>query len=176
MVRRSRRYRQSTQGVIEVHRSADDATPQAVGVDYQAGVGQWQSLGTYDLQPGAFLEIKSTMNGSVVADAYRFVYKGADGAEAVPTPLPSGVLVSGNPPSPLQIMTSGDLVDRLSLVDPFYLSVPMTPADKTFDDCTAFPREGCGARAGLGGAGDARRRHADLPRLERLQAGRARRR
>ena len=135
---------QTTQGVIEVHRSADDAAPQAVGVNYQAGVGQWQNLGTYDLQPGAFLDVKSAMNGSVVADAYRFVYKAAHGAEAVPTPLPSGQILSGNPPSPLQIVTSGDLVDRLSLVDPYYLSVPMTPTEKTFDDCTAFPREGCG--------------------------------
>ena len=61
-------------------------------------------------------------------------------------PLPSGPIVSGNPPSPLQQVTSGDLAARLGLVDPFYVSVPMTATQQTFDDCQAFPREGCGGK------------------------------
>jgi hypothetical protein len=140
---------QTGHGIIEVHRSAGDPAPQAVGVNYQANAGQWQSLGIYNLQPGAFLNVKSVLDGRVVADAFRFVHRSPAAAEAVPTPLPSGPIVSGNPPSPLQQVTSGDLAARLALVDPFYVSVPMTATQQTFDDCQAFPREGCGGtRAG----------------------------
>jgi hypothetical protein len=140
---------QTGHGIIEVHRSAGDPAPQAVGVNYQANAGQWQSLGSYNLQPGAFLNVKSVLDGRVVADAFRFVFRSPAAAEAVPTPLPSGPIVSGNPPSPLQQVTSGDLAARLALVDPFYVSVPMTATQQTFDDCQAFPRDDCGGtRAG----------------------------
>jgi hypothetical protein len=139
-------YDQTGHGIIEVHRSAGDPAPQAVSVNYQANAGQWQSLGIYNLQPGAFLNVKSVLDGSVVADAFRFVYRSPAAAEAVPTALPSAPIVSHNPPSPLQQRTSGDLAARLALVDPFYVSVPMTATQQTFDDCQAFPREGCGGK------------------------------
>ncbi len=106
---------QTGHGIIEVHRSAGDAAPQAVGVNYQANAGQWQSLGVYNLQPDAFLTIKSVLDGRVVADAFRFVYRSPAAAEAVPTSMPSGPAVSGNPPSPLPQVTSGDLATRLAL-------------------------------------------------------------
>jgi hypothetical protein len=142
-------YDQTGHGIIEVHRSAGDPAPQAVGVNFQANAGQWQSLGIYNLQPGAFLNVKSVLDGRVVADAFRFVYRSTAAAEAVPTPLPTGPIVSGNPPSPLQQVTSGDLAARLALVDPFYVSAPMTATQQTFDDCQAFPRDDCGGtRAG----------------------------
>ena len=140
---------QSTHGIIEVHRSAGDAAPQAVGVNYQAGAGQWQSLGIYNLEPGAFLSVRSVLDGSVVADAFRFVYRSPTAVEAVPTPLPTGPITTHYPPTPLQQVTSGDLAARLALVDPFFISVPMTATQQIFDDCQAFPREGCGGtRAG----------------------------
>jgi len=140
---------QSTHGVIEVHRSAGDAAPQAVGVNYQAGAGQWQSLGVYNLEPDAFLSVNSVLDGSVVADAYRFVYRSPAAVEAVPTPLPTGPITTHYSPTPLQQATSGDLATRLSLVDPFFVSVPMTATQQIFDDCRAFPREDCGGtRAG----------------------------
>ena len=60
--------------------------------------GEWQSLGTYNLAPGAFLRVKSVLSGSVVADAFRFVYRGEKAsAEAAPTPLPAGFLVTQQP-------------------------------------------------------------------------------
>jgi len=140
---------QSTHGIIEVHRSAGDAAPQAVGVNYQAGAGQWQSLGVYNLEPDAFLSVNSVLDGSVVADAYRFVYRSPAAVEAVPTPLPTGPITTHYSPTPLQQATSGDLATRLSLVDPFFVSVPMTATQQIFDDCRAFPREDCGGtRAG----------------------------
>ena len=138
-------FTQTRQGVIEVHRSGDDAAPQAVGVNYQANPGTWQSLGTYNLEPGAFLKIDSVLNGNVVADAFRFVYRGEKAsAEAVPTPLPSGVVVSNHPPSREQQMSEGDLAVRLGIVSSNYQPMTVTQTPETFDDCTAFPRNGCG--------------------------------
>ena len=140
---------QTARGTIIAHRSAKDPAPQVIGVNYQQGAGEWQSLGTYNLAPGAFLEVKSAVDGNVVADAFRFVRVGDSGVEAVPTPLPSGPIVSNHPPSPLQQVTAGDLAARLGLNDPFYSSVPITPTQTTFNDCSVFPREGCaGTRAG----------------------------
>ncbi len=134
----------------EVHRSADDAAPQAVGVNYQTNAGEWQSLGTYNLAPGAFLKVKSVLSGNVVADAFRFVYRGEKASdEAVPTPLPTGFLVTNNPPSREQQISEGDLAVRLGVTGSYYQPITMTQTPATFDDCTIFPREGCsGTRAG----------------------------
>jgi hypothetical protein len=137
-------YDQTRRGTILVHRSAKDPSPEAVGVDYQQGAGDWQSLGRYNLQPGAYVEVKSAISGNVVADAFRFVRVGEAGVEAAPTPLPTGPLVSNNPPSPLQQVAAGDLASRLGLDDPFYVSVPITPTETTFNDCATFPRDSCG--------------------------------
>ena len=137
-------YTQTMQGVIEVHRSADDAAPQAVGVNYQANAGAWQSLGAYNLEPGAFVKVDSVLNGSVVADAFRFVYKGeAASAEAVPTPLPSGLTATTHPPSREQQMSEGDLSVRLGILSSNYEPMTYTPSPATFDDCATFPRDGC---------------------------------
>lgn len=143
-------YTQTPQGVIEVHRSADDAAPQAVGVNYQTNAGEWQSLGTYNLAPGAFLKVKSVLSGNVVADAFRFVYRGEKTSdEALPTPLPTGFFVTNNPPSREQQMSEGDLAVRLGVTGSYYQPITMTQTPATFDDCTTFPREGCsGTREG----------------------------
>jgi hypothetical protein len=144
-------YTQTAKGVVEVHRSADDAAPQAVGVNYQANAGAWQSLGAYDLEPGAFLNVKSVLNGNAVADAFRFVYLGEKAsAEALPTPLPTGLTATNHPPSREQQMTQGDLATRLGVTGSYYQPITMTQTPATFDDCTTFPREGCsGARQGI---------------------------
>ena len=92
-------YTQTSQGVIEVHRSADDAAPQAVGVNYQANAGEWQSLGTYNLEPGAFLNVKSVLNGNVVADAFRFVYRGEKASAEAASYAPSDGSYRHQPPA-----------------------------------------------------------------------------
>jgi hypothetical protein len=136
---------QSDNGIIEVHRSAGDPAPQAVAVSYQAGAGSWQSLGIYNLEPGAFLNVKSVLDGKVVADAFRFVYRSPIDDEVLPTPAPTPtIVVSHYPPAPWQQLSSGDLARRLDLTGDIYASVPMTATHDTFDDCQAFPREGCG--------------------------------
>ncbi len=141
----------TSRGVIEVHRSAGDSAPASVGLNYQAvDAGQWQSVGTYNLQPGAFLNIKGVVSGATVADAYRFVPQPQAAAEVVPTPLPSGPLVSNHPPPPESQVTSGDLAVRLGLTDPWYNPVTATITQMSFDDCEAFPRDGCsGTRDGF---------------------------
>jgi hypothetical protein len=137
---------QTGNGIIEVHRSAGDSAPQAVAVDYPADAGRWQSLGTYNLEPGAFLKVKSVLDGKVVADAFRFVRRSPAGGEVAPTPAPTATtVVSHYPPPPWQQLSSGDLARRLDLTGPdVYASVPMTATHVSFDDCQAFPRDGCG--------------------------------
>jgi hypothetical protein len=54
------------------------------------------------------------------------------------------MVVSHNPPAPWQQLSSGDLARRLYLTGDIYASVPMTATHVTFDDCQAFPRDGCG--------------------------------
>lgn len=140
----------ASNGIIAVHRSTEEALPQQVALNYQVNPGVWQSLGTYNLEPGAFLNVKSVVAGNVVADAYRFVPRPGLVAEVVPTPLPSGPLVSNHPPSPEQQLTSGDLAARIGITDPWYQPVTMTYSQQSFDDCEAFPREGCsGTRDGF---------------------------
>ena len=41
--------------------------------------------------PGAYLNVKSVLDGRVVADAFRFVYRSPAAAEVVPTPCPPGL-------------------------------------------------------------------------------------
>jgi hypothetical protein len=139
-------HNQTADGIIEIHRSAADLAPQAVGVNYQANTGSWQSLGIYNLEPGAFLNVKSVLDGNVAADAFRFVRRSPAGSEAPPTVAPTPTMVvSHNPPAPWQQLSSGDLARRLYLTGPdLYASVPMTATHVTFDDCEAFPRDGCG--------------------------------
>lgn len=142
-------HNQATRGLIELYRSTSDPAPQVVQVNYQAGAGQWQNLGVYALELGAFLTVRSVLGGHAVADAYRFVPAGTAAAEVTPTPMLSPVIVTNHPPSPVEQLTSGDLAARLALVDPFYDSLPTTATEATWDDCAAFPRQGCGGtRAG----------------------------
>lgn len=141
---------QTRKGTIAVHRSANDPASQEVIVDYTAAAGEWVSLGVYNLQPGAFLEVRSALDGSVPADAFRFVPRGPTATEVPATPAATpGPRVSNHPPSPLEQVTSGDLAARLALNDPFYSSITMTSTEMSFDDCADFPRGECsGARKG----------------------------
>jgi hypothetical protein len=136
---------QTRKGTLLMRRSANDAAPQPLVVNYDEGAGSWQSLGKFNLQSGAFVEILSAVDGSVPADAFRFVPVGPTATEVPATPAATpGPRVSNNPPSPLQQVTQGDLAARLALNDPFYSSMAMTPTQLNFDDCADFPREGCG--------------------------------
>ncbi len=69
-------------------------------------------------------------------------------AEVLPD-LPAEPITTHYHPTPLKQATSGDLAARLALVDPVFVSVPMTATQQIFDDCQTFPHEGCGGtRAG----------------------------
>jgi hypothetical protein len=123
--------------------------PYLVWVNFQQDVGRWVSLGTYPLGQDPALEVDGNLDGNVVADAFRFVYRSADRVLIPPTPGPTPIPWTNHPPSPLEQLTSGDLSTRLALVQRFYPYTPGTFADTSFDDCQAFPRIGCsGQRPG----------------------------
>jgi len=136
---------QSQRARIEIYPTAGFVAPRQIYVNLQANAGRWNSLGTYRLEQDSFLSVAGNLDGNVVADAFRFVYRSPEHLQITPTPLPTPVVWTGHPPSPLEQVTSGDLSARLGLVQRFYPYTPITLAEPaTFDDCQAFPRAGCG--------------------------------
>ena len=123
--------------------------PYLIWVNFQQDVGRWVSLGTYPLGQDPVLEVDGNLQGNVVADAFRFVYRSADRVVITPTPAPTPISWTNHPPSPLEQLTSGDLSYRLGLVQRFYPYTPGTFVEATFDDCQSFPRVECsGQRPG----------------------------
>jgi hypothetical protein len=140
---------QSDHTRVQLFSSHGVAAPYLVWVNFQQDVGRWVSLGTYPLGQDAVLEVDGNLNGNVVADAFRFVYRSPDRVVITPTPAPTPIPWSNHPPSPLEQLTSGDLSTRLGLVQRFYPYTPGTFVATSFDDCQAFPRDGCsGQRPG----------------------------
>jgi hypothetical protein len=136
---------QSRRARIQIYQTEGRIAPHQIYVNLQERAGQWNSLGTYYLHQNGFLNISSGLDGNVVADAFWFVYRSPEYAVITPTPLPTPWPWTRHPPSPLAQVTSGDLVMRLGLVDRLYENVPVISAEATtFDDCQAFPRDGCG--------------------------------
>jgi hypothetical protein len=89
------------------------------------------------------VSIDGNLEGRVVADAFRFVYRSTEFIVISSTPLPTPVAWTHHPASPLEQLTSGDLTTRLGLVQPFYTYTPIISAETiTFEDCQAFPRDG----------------------------------
>ncbi len=135
--------------LVEIYPAAGQAESHPVHVNLQENAGRWNSLGTYWLEPGGSLSLHGNLTGNVVADAFRFAYRSPDALHITPTPLPTPVVWTGHPPSPLEQVTSGDLSARLGLVQRFYPYTPINSAEPaTFDDCQAFPRDGCGGTVG----------------------------
>ena len=141
---------QSQRALIQVYPDGERVAPYQVYVNLQENAGQWNSLGTYYLEPDGSLSIHSYLDGNVVADAFRFVYRSPEHIVITPTPMPTPIPWTGHPPTPLEQLTSGDLSIRLGLVQRFYPHTPITSMETAaFDDCQAFPRDGCsGAREG----------------------------
>ncbi|TEU14949.1 MAG: hypothetical protein E3J21_14520 [Anaerolineales bacterium] len=141
---------QSQRALIQIYPTAGRVAPYHVYVNLQENAGQWNSLGTYYLERNGFLSINSYLDGNVVADTFRFVYRSPERVVITPTPLPTPFPWTGHPPTPLEQLTSGDLQARLGLVQRFYPYTPITSMETTtFDDCQAFPRDGCsGTREG----------------------------
>lgn len=138
-------HNQSQRARISIYPYQGVLVPYQVNVNLQENAGQWNSLGTYDLGPESFVSIDGNLNGNVVADAFRFVYRSSEPTVITPTPFPTQDPTTHNPPSPLEQLTSGDLSQRLGLVQRFYPHTPMISFESTtFDDCQAFPRDGCG--------------------------------
>lgn len=145
-----RDHNQSSRVLIRIHPSPGAKRPHQVYVDLQADAGQWNSLGIYNLGPGSSLSVEGNLHGNVVADAFRFVYRSAEPMVIPPTPRPTDDPTTHYPPPPLEQVTSGDLSSRMGVVQRFYPYTPMIAFEETtFDDCQAFPRDGCGGtRAG----------------------------
>jgi hypothetical protein len=143
-------HNQSRRVLIQVYPSSAAKVPHQVHVNLQEDAGQWNSLGTYNLGQDSSLSVNGNLSGNVVADAFRFVYRSAEPTVITPTPLPTDDPTTHYPPSPLEQLTSGDLSARLGLVQRFYPYTPIVAREETtFDDCQAFPRDGCGgSRAG----------------------------
>ena len=141
---------QSQRALIKIYPTVGRIAPYQVYVNLQENPGQWNSLGTYYLERNGSLSINSYLDGNVVADAFRFVYRSPERVVITPTPMPTPIPWTGHPPSPLEQLTCGDLSTRLGLVQRFYPYTPITSMETaTFDDCQAFPRHGCsGARQG----------------------------
>ncbi len=136
---------QSQRMLIQIYPTVGRIAPYQVHVNLQENAGQWNSLGTYYLEQNGFLSIDGNLYGNVVADAFRFVYRSPEHVVITPTPIPTRIPWTTHPPSPLEQLTSGDLQARLGLVQRFYPYTPITSMEEvTFDDCQAFPRDGCG--------------------------------
>jgi len=143
-------HNQSNRVLIEIYPYPGVRVPHQVHVNLQQDAGQWNSLGTYNLGQTSSLSVDGNLGGNVVADAFRFIYRSAEPTVITPTPLPTVDPTTHYPPSPLEQLTSGDLSARLGLVQRFYPYTPIIASEATtFDDCQAFPRDGCGGtRAG----------------------------
>lgn len=141
---------QAERAQIQIYPTVGRVATFPVYVNLQENAGQWRSLGVYPLETNGFLSIDSGLHGNVVADAFRFVYRSPERTSITPTPLPTPILWSNHPPSPLEQLTAGDLSARLGLTRRFYTASPLIVSQETtFDDCQAFPRDGCGgARPG----------------------------
>jgi hypothetical protein len=78
------------------------------------------------------------------ADAFRFVYRSPDDITRAPTPAPTRQVWTNHPPTPLEQLSAGDLTSRLGLVQWLYQYSPVVfTREADYDDCAAFPREGC---------------------------------
>ena len=141
---------QAERAQIQVYPTVGRVATFPVYVNLQENAGKWNSLGVYVLETNGSLSIDSGLHGNVVADAFRFVYRSPERIYVTPTPLPTPILWSNHPPSPLEQLTAGDLSARLGLTRRFYTASPLIASEATtFDDCQAFARDGCGgARAG----------------------------
>jgi hypothetical protein len=138
-------HNQSNRVLIEIYPYPGVKVPHQVHVDLTQNAGRWNSLGTYSLGPGSSLSVDGNLEGNVVADAFRFIYRSAQPIVITPTPLPTVDPTTHYPPTPLEQLTSGDLSARLGLVQRFYPYTPIVAREETtFDDCQAFPRDGCG--------------------------------
>ncbi len=136
---------QSQRARIQIYPTVGRVATYPVYVNLQENAGQWNNLGTYYLEEDGFLSVDGNLEGNVVADAFRFIYRSAEFTVVTPTPLPTPVEWTHHPPSPLEQLTSGDLTARLGLVQRFYPYTPIISTETaTFDDCQAFPRDGCG--------------------------------
>jgi len=136
---------QSRRARIQIYPTVGRVSTYPVYVDLQENAGRWNSLGTYYLEEDGFLSIDGDLEGNVVADGFRFVYRSPESIVITPTPLPTPVVWTHHPPSPLEQLTCGDLSTRLGLVQHFYPHTPIISTETTtFDDCQAFPRDGCG--------------------------------
>jgi hypothetical protein len=138
-------HNQSNRVLIEIYPFPGLSASYQVHVNLQQDAGRWNSLGTYNLGPGSSLSVDGNLEGNVVADAFRFIYRSAQPIVITPTPLPTVDPTTHYPPTPLEQLTSGDLSARLGLVQRFYPYTPIVAREETtFDDCQAFPRDGCG--------------------------------
>jgi hypothetical protein len=136
---------QARRARMQVYPTVGRVAPHQVYVNLQENAGRWNSLGTYYLHENGFLSIDGNLDGNVVADAFRFVYRSPELVVITPTPLPTPIVWTTHPPSPLEQLTSGDLMTRLGLVQWLYPYTPIISTETlTFDDCQAFPRDGCG--------------------------------
>jgi len=141
---------QSQHVLIQIYPTVGRLAPYQVYVNLQENAGQWNSLGTYYLERDGSLSVDGYLDGNVVADAFRLVYRSPEHIVIAPTPMPTPFPWTGHPPTPLEQLTCGDLSTRLGLVQRFYLYTPITSMETViFDDCQTFPRDGCGgAREG----------------------------
>lgn len=141
---------QSQRVRIQIYPTVGRVATYPVYVNLQENAGQWNSLGTYYLERNGSLSFDGNLDGNVVADAFRFVYRSPERVVITPTPMPTPVVWTNHPPSPVEQLTSGDLSARLGLVQRFYPYTPITSMETIiFDDCQAFPRDGCsGTREG----------------------------
>ncbi len=136
---------QSQRVLIQIHPTTGQVAIYQVYVNLQENAGRWNSLGTYYLEQDGWVSVESYLDGNVVADAFRFAYRSPERIIITPTPIPTAIPWTNNPPSPVEQLTSGDLQARLGLVQRFYPHTPVVSTEEvSFDDCRAFPRDGCG--------------------------------
>ncbi|MCU0503218.1 MAG: hypothetical protein MUC51_15960, partial [Anaerolineae bacterium] len=136
---------QSDRAEIQIYPTQGRVATFPVYVNLQEDAGRWNSLGTYRLETNGFVSVDSGLAGNVVADAFRFVYRGPESGRITPTPRPTAFPWTNHPPSPLEQLTAGDLSARLGLTRRFYTTSPLIASEEaSFDDCQAFPRDGCG--------------------------------
>lgn len=123
--------------------------PPQTAINLKEDAGRWVSLGIYYMEPGGSLSVGTSYTGNVAVDAFRFVYRSAEHLDITPTPAPTRITWTNHPPSPQEQLTAGDLSARLGLVQWLYPYTPAQFEEATFDDCQAFPRDGCaGTRPG----------------------------